>query len=232
MKKAVPPSRPAVAADDDEEEEEEQPVRPSKKKGESLIRGGWTDAQKQMDATSDFAQSLKLEEKGVLIKFLEDTSYANFRRHWIERSTKDGKSTRAYTCLGTVGKECPLCEVGDKPQAVAAYNVAQIGEDGQVLLKSWDCGPRLFNVLKGYANDIKTGPLTKNYFYVNKTGKRGTVQHNVAPVSRTALRDDYEIEPPSQEDLDALEKYTPEVIRLETTKTLREIAEEIADEYE
>jgi hypothetical protein len=216
--------------DDDDEPDEAPPakgVKPS-----TLIHGGWTDAQRQMDSTSSFAQTLKLEEKAVVIKFLDDTPYANFRRHWIERTTKEGKQLRAWICLQTIGKDCPLCEIGDRAQAVAAFNVAMIGDDGQLLLKSWDVGPRLFNVLKGYSNDPKIGPLTKGYFMVSKTGKKGTVQHNVSSVSRTALRDDFDIEPPEQHELDALPRYTPEVVEIPPVKTIRELAEELAAEYD
>jgi hypothetical protein len=236
VKKARQRLRDATPVEDDDEDDE--PPTPKKtgakapSSGADQIRGGWTDAQRQMDSTSSFAQSLKLEEKAVVIKFLEDTSYANFRRHWVDRTTKDGKTTRAYTCLQTVGKNCPLCEIGDRAQAVAAFNVALIGDDGQVLIKSWDVGPRLYNVLKGYANDPKIGPLSRGYFLVSKTGKKGTVQHNVSSVSRTALRDDYDIEPPEQYELDALTKYTPEIVEIPLPKDIRELAEELAAEYD
>lgn len=228
----------AIEPEDDTVEEEEstngdeEAVAKKKAPVDSPIRGGWTEGQKQMDSTSSFAQTLKLEEKSVVIKFLDDTPYANFRRHWVERSTKEGKTIRAYTCLQTVNKECPLCEVGDRAQAVAAFNVAVVGDDGQVLLKSWDCGPRLFNVLKAYANDPKIGPLTRGFFVVSKTGKRGTTQHNVSPVRPASLEEDYDIAPPQQSEFDALEKYTPSIVEIPQSKTLRELAEEIADEYE
>ena len=224
-----------VAEDDEEQDEEdEQPRKAAGRKttGESLIRGGWTEGQKQMDKGSSFAQALRLEEKAIVVKFLEDTPYANFRRHWIERSTKEGKQLRAWTCLDTIGKDCPLCEVGDRAQSVAAFNIAVVGDDGQVLLKSWDVGPRLFGVLKGYSNDPKIGPLTKGFFIASKTGKRGTVQHNVSPVSKSALREDYDIEPPTPDELTALGRYDPSIITIPSVKDLRELAEEIADDYE
>ena len=135
----------------------------------SEIKGGWTEGDKQMASTSSYAQTLKLEEKAQVIKFLDDTPYANFRRHWIERTTKDsGKTIRAYGCPKTVGKECPLCDAGDRPQAVAAFNIVIVGDDDNLVLKSWDVGPRLFQVLKGYANDPKIGPLTKGFFIASQ----------------------------------------------------------------
>jgi|SRR5580765_3493208 hypothetical protein len=234
VRRIVPKDRltDAVEPDEDGDEVPRKPIKKAAAAGESKVRGGWTEGQRTMDSTSSFAQTLKLEEKSVIIKFLDDTPYANFKRHWIERSTKEGKSVRAYTCPTTIQEDCPLCEVGDRAQAVAAFNVALVGDDGQVLIKSWDVGPRLFNVLKAYANDPKVGPLTKGYFIASKTGKRGTVQHNVSPVSRTALREDYDIEIPAQEDFDRLVKYTPEIVDFTPKKTLRELAEELADEYE
>jgi hypothetical protein len=220
----------AIEPEDDDGDTISAPSMKSASNGDA-IRGGWTDAQKQMDSTSSFAQTLKLEEKSTFLKFLDDLPYANFRRHWIERSTKEGKTLRAYTCLKTVDKDCPLCDGGDRASAVAAFNVALIGDDGQLLLKSWDCGPRLFNVLKGYANDPKIGPLSRGYFMVSKTGKRGTTQHNVSPVRASSLEEDYDITPPSQEDIEALgkNKYGPEIIEIPTVKTLREVAAELDD---
>lgn len=236
------PTRPAPAPireeEPDEQPEDEVAERIGKagKRSNGVegngIRGGYTEADKQMAKGSSFAQSLKLEEKSVFIKFLEDAPYANFRRHWIERNTKDGKQLRAWTCLDTIDKECPLCEVGDRAQSVAAYNVVIVGDDGQVIHKSWDVGPRLYQVLKGYMNDPKIGPLTKGFFVASKTGKRGTVQHNVSPISKTALIDDYGMEPPTADELAAVKKYTPEIIQIPATKDLRELAEEIADDYE
>ena len=228
-----------VEDDDIDEDEDEAPPKARSRSvtpddnGDSEIKGGWLDGQKQMEATSSWASALKLEEKVVFLKFLEDTPYANFRRHWVERTNKEGKTLRAYGCPKTVNKPCPLCEVGDRAQAVSAFNVAVLGEnEDEVLLKSWDVGPRLFAVLKGYANDPKIGPLSKGFFTASKTGKRGTVQHNVAPVSRSALEEDYDMAPPSQAALDKLERYTPKIIEIAKQKDLRELAEEMSDEYE
>ena len=75
-------------------------------------------ARQVIDSTSSFAQAFKLTEQIQVIKFLEDDSYANYTRHWIERMTPTGRANRSYNCLDNWGKPCPLCEVGDKPQAV------------------------------------------------------------------------------------------------------------------
>ena len=242
----MPSKRPIRTPDpepEDSVEEEEQetetppPAKRAASDGEKLVpRSGWTDAQKQMDSTSDYAQTFKPDENTQFVKFLDDIPYANFKRHWIERaSTTPGRrNVRAYTCLATFdGKECPLCKIGEKPQAVAAFNIAIVGDDGQLLLKSWDTQPRIYNVLKAYANDTKIAPLTRGFFMVSKSGaggRGGTVQYNISPIRASSMEEDYDMTVPSAAEFDALVKYTPEIITVPTVKELRDLANELADE--
>ena len=218
---------------EDDEEEETLVVAPagsSDDEGADLsIRGGWTEAQKTMDSSSDYAQVLKLESNIQLIKFTDDQPYANYRRHWVDRMTAKGPAKRAYTCLETVGKTCPLCAIADRPQAVSAFNVVLVGDDGQVLLKTWDVGARLFNVLKSYANDPKIGPLSKGYFAVSKSGSKQNTQINVIPVRENALLEDYDIAPPTAAEIKAAGKYDSSIIQVTKKSDLEEIAQEISD---
>ena len=195
--------------------------------GEDLgIQPGWTAGQETMDSTSSFAQSFKPDEKTAIIKFLDDQPYASFRRHWVESTNRENgqRIVRAYTCPKTRKTGCPLCDAGDKPQAVSAFNIAIVGDDGQVIRKSWDTGARLFNVLKSYANDPKIAPLTRNFFMVSKTGKKGTVQYNVSPVRASALEEDYDMPVPDQADFDRLEKYDSSIVEVAPMRKLREAA--------
>lgn len=239
-----PVRRMGTAAPVDEDEapaEDGEEARPTKRVSrptsqpegtENMLHRGWSAGQKEFDSTSNYAQALKLDEKGVVIKFLEDDPYASFRRHWIERTGPNGRVTRAYLCLKSIGEDCPLCEAGDKPQAVSAFNVAILGDDGQVTPKSWDVGVRLFKVLEGYAHNQKIAPLTKGYFLVNKTGQKQNVQYNVIPVSARTLTEEHEIDPPSQAALDKVERYTADIIERPKRKDLDEIAAEIQDDYD
>lgn len=198
---------------------------------DSEIRGGWSAGQQVMNSTSSFAAAFIPEEKSQIIKFMEDQPYSNYTRHWIERSGPTGRTRRSYNCLGNWKKDCPLCEAGDKPQAVSAFNVALIGDDGVPTILSWDCGPKIFNVLKGYANDPKVAPLTKGFFLVSRTGKKGTVNHQITPVKAHSLEEDYEITPPTQRELDRLKLWGPDIVQPPKRSELEEVAEEIADEY-
>lgn len=211
----------SAPVEQDEAEESSSDVAP--------IRGGWTEGQKTMDSASDYAQVLKLESNIQIIKFIDDQPYANYRRHWVDRMTTKGPQKRAYTCLETVGKSCPLCAIADRPQAVSAFNVALIGDDGQVMLKTWDVGARLFNVLKAYANDPKIGPLSRGYFAVSKTGVKQNTQVNVIPVRESALSEDYEITPPTAAEIKTAGKYDSSIIQIPKKSDLDEIAQEISD---
>lgn len=193
------------------------------------IHAGWTAGQKVMDSSSDYAQVLKLDAQIQIIKFLEDQPYANYRRHWVDRMTQKGPSKRAYVCLETVGKSCPLCAIGDRPQAVSAFNVALLGDDGQLLLKTWDVGARLFNVLRAFAMDPKVGPLSRGFFAVNKTGARQNVQYNVIPVKEGSLSEDYDIVPPGPAEISRCGVYDASILQIPKRSELEEIAQELSD---
>lgn len=225
MKKA--PSQPIT---DEQVVEEEEELDQEVSLADAVpIHSGWTAGQKVMDSSSDYAQILKLESNIQIIKFVEDQPYANYRRHWVDRMTAKGPQKRAYTCLETVGKSCPLCAIGDRPQAVSAFNTVVVGDDGQVMLKTWDVGARVFNVLKAYSNDPKIGPLSKGYFAVSKTGAKQNTQINVIPVRESALLEDYEITPPTEAEIRAAGKYDSSIIQIPKLSDLSEVAQEISD---
>jgi hypothetical protein len=202
------------------------------------MRGGWTAGRQQAQATSDYAQSFKPEAKSQIVRFLDDAPYVNFQRHWIERQGANGLVNRPYVCPGTVGRPCPICSLGDKPQAVSSFNIALIGDDGVPMLMTWDLGVKLFNVLGGFHDDPKIGPLTRGYFAVSKSSagsgsrKGGTTQTNVIPVKPTSLAEEWGVQAPSQAELDAIGRYTADVVKLPKKGELEEIAEELASEYD
>jgi hypothetical protein len=194
------------------------------------VLGGWSQAQREMDATSTYAQALKPDTNVQIIKVLDDQPYANYRRHWVERTGENGSYKRPYVCLQTVGKPCPLCDIGDRPQAVSAFNVALFGDQNQIDLKTWDVGGKLFTTLKGFHADPKVGPLTKGFFAVNKTqGGKGKTSNNAWPISVSTAREDYNIDP-SPETLKAVPRYDASIIDIPSVKELQEIAAEMSDE--
>ena len=232
--------RPARPADEAAPEERSRPSRPEETDEDTdalpvpSFRGGWSAGKQQAEATSDYAQAFKPEQSTQIIKFLEDAPYVNYRRHWVERNGQNGRVKRPYVCPQTVGKPCPLCNIGEKPQAVSSFNVALIGDDGVPILKTWDVGIKLFNVLAGYHEDPKVGPLTRGYFGVTQTaakGKNGTAQTNVNPIKPSSL-EDYDTVAPSDAELEAIGRYAADVVKLPKRGELEEIAAEFASDYD
>ena len=220
----------APADDDDDGDEDETPIPPR-----GNLKGGWGEGKREQEASVPWAATFRPDKTSTLIKFLDDEPYASFRRHWIETVSREGgKTNRPYTCLQSVKKECPLCKAGDRPSAVSAFNIVLLDTKGDLTLKSWDAGARLFQVLSGYATDPKIGPLTRHYFLVNKTGEKATTQYNVSSVRASALEEDYDIPVPTEDDLAeiAKTKYTPEIVAIPTAKQMRELADAISDEYD
>lgn len=223
----VPPRKkaaaPAAPVQDDDDDDEEQPTM--------QIRRGNSAARQVIDSSSSFAKAFMLTEQVQVIKFLEDDAYASYKRHWIERMTPTGRANRSFNCLGNWGLTCPLCEAGDKAQAVAAFNVALIGDDGVPVLKTFDCGPKLFGIVDNYTRDPKVAPLTKGYFLASRSGKKGTVNYQIVPIKAHSLSDDYDIDAPSDVELKSIGLYDASIITRPKKKDLEDIAAEIADEY-
>lgn len=196
--------------------------------GNGLIRSGWSAGQQEMDKSATYAQAFKPDANFQIIRFLEDAPYANYRRHWIERMTSEGVKKRPYTCLESTGNKCPLCDIGDKPQAVSSFNVALIGDDGVPMLKSWDVGSRVFGTLKAFSNDPMVGALSKGYWAVSKTGKGGNTQYNVLPKTEADLRNQGFVIP-TEEAVARIGVYDPSIITIPSYNDLSEVAQEIQD---
>lgn len=202
--------RPAAVTSDFVEPVEEDDIRPTRK-----VLGGWAAAQAQAQADSPYAQNLRLSQEQVLIKFLDDEPFANFRRHWVDR--------KPWNCLEVVGVDCPLCDIGHRASPTSAFNVARMDDEHKLYLNAWDVTPKYLNVLKSFATDPKTGPLTKHFFYVNKVGVGTSSQTNIVPVRASTLLEDG-IPIPSPEELAAIGRYDATIIKFPKRRDLAEIA--------
>jgi hypothetical protein len=224
--------------EDDDDEEEERPARGVKSaarkasrdgddderpKRPSGVRKGWGGARRTKEMSSDFPEELKVTEEAVLVKFLEDEPFASYRQHWIEREGK-----KSFTCLED---DCPLCDIGDRPAGRYAFNVLLLSE-GEPTNKVWVVGNRLEGTLENYAKDKKTGPLTRLYWSVSRTGKGSNTQHNISPVKERDLPEDWDVE---ALDDDVIAKYAKQCwddssVSVQTRKQMQAIADEVSDE--
>lgn len=194
-----------------------------------VIKRGWGAAEQMRSADSPFAQRLKVDENEQLIKFLEDEPYTSFRVHWLER-----KGQKSFTCLSDIDTAgCPLCDAGDRPSLRVAFNVALISLDGdEPVVRSYEIGPRVIDQLKNFHTDPRTGPLSKHYWAIKRTGKGTTSATSLQVVRERDLNDDWSIDPLTQDQLNALSKqvYDASIVPIPARKTLLTIAaEELSD---
>lgn len=246
----TPPSKPnggvskRVAPRAEPDYEDDDDVRPTMgsgtsrhvdpvEEGDEEIRAGWGASQETIDSTSQYAQAFRPTKETQIIKILDAKPYASFRRHWVDRV---GVGKRAYVCFQSIGKDCPLCDVGDKPGAVTAFNIAVCSDDGQAALKTWDCGVKLTGQLKTYNTDPKIGPLDKGtlYFAVSKTEatQRQQVTTMVNPVRARDLQEDWGVPPLDDNEMEKLlgKRYTADIITMPTRRELDEVAAEMTGE--
>jgi hypothetical protein len=190
-----------------------------------VIKRGWGYAEQVKNAASGFAQTLKVTSDPQVIKFLEDDPYTSYRQHWLERNGQ-----KSFVCIADLDpKGCPLCDAGDRAAARFAFNVALIPDDGgDAVLKSYEVGTRIIDSLKIFHQDPRQGPLPKNYWAVSKTGTKGTSQTNHQMVRERDLKDEWEIDPLTDEQIALLKKsaYSASIVTIPNRKDLLALAAE------
>lgn len=206
---------------DDDEQEVPTPQAP---KARTLVRGGWGSVDAVKNADSPFAQRLKVADEPSIIKFLNDEPYASWRQHWVER-----QGQKSFVCISDFDERgCPLCDSGDRPSVRIAFNVALLLPNEEPVLKSYEVGPRVIDQLKNFHTDPRTGPLSKHYWAVSKTGKGATT------ATSHQLVKDRDLEEWGITALDEIviktlvgKSYTADIISIPTRKDLTEIANEL-----
>jgi len=181
------------AREDAEEEENLETRRPQK----SSLRKGWKGYQETKAKATDYAEELRVTDDADLIKFLEDEPFAVYRQHWIE--TPVGTKKKSWTCLED---PCPMCDIGDRPRQLTAFNIVHLTTGGAPENKIIVLGNKAAGQLKNYAEDEKTGPLTRLYYSVSRSGKGQSSAYNWRPVKDRDLDEDWQIEPLSDDELD------------------------------
>ena len=189
-----------------------------------VIKRGWGNVEQTKQADSPYAQRLKIDDKPVIIKFLEDEPYTTYRQHWIER-----QGQKSFTCIADMHpKGCPLCDAGHRPSARFAFNVALLSEDGDTTIKSYEVGPRVIDSLKNFHQDPRQGPLPKHYWAISRSGKGPTSQTNHQMVRDRDLEEEWNITPLTEDGLEQIKKqaYDASIVPIPNRETLVGIAAE------
>ena len=206
-----PKRRKVVEAEPDEEE------RPMKS---SVVQTGWKAAKEvASDQGGDWVNDFKWTEEQQLVKFLTDEPMA-YRQHWLDRT--EGK--RGHVCLGK--GECPLCDAGVTASAKYAFSVVNLSEDDpKVYLLV--VGVRVLQQLEAHHQNPKTGPLTKGFWALSRTGKRQKTVHDVQFVKERDLAEDWSLDPEEIDELlDSMEPATEDDITVTPAEELEAILSE------
>lgn len=222
------PRRSRRSADEDDDEAED--IKALKKNAARVLQRGWGNAEKVKTSDSMFAQNLKISEVEQLVKFLEDDPYISYRQHWFN----DRQGQKSFTCISDLHEEgCPLCAAGHRPSSRFAFNVALCTPGEEPLIRSYEFGSRVIDQIKNFHQNAKTGPITKHYWAISRTGKKGSTQVSHQVVKERDLLDEWGIEPLTEAQLKSLQKdcYTSDILYIPTRKKLVEIAaEELGDD--
>lgn len=192
-----------------------------------VIKRGWGNVDSVKQADSPYAQRLKIDEKPVVVKFLEDDPYSSFRMHWVER-----QGQKSFTCIADMHEQgCPLCDAGHRPNPRFAFNVALLNEDGDSVVRSYEVGPRVIDSLKNFHMDPRQGPLSKHYWAISRSGKGPTSQTNHQMVRDRDLEEEWNITPLTEEGIASLKSqaYDESIVPIPSRKTLVSIASEDFD---
>ena len=239
MKKALPTKKLAARAPiDDGNGPRPTKLRAAKKGGAArrrtvdasgLNKPGWGEGIDQNEFTRNFRPKADSE---TVIKFLEPLPYANVLIHWLdERDRPQGR--RSFPCLGDEG-DCPLCALGDSPNAEHRFNIIVIS-DVEPVHYSYTPSKTVYNKIKAFAQSPRTKPLPRRYYLLAREGSTKTnTRYELTDYRRDEdVIDDYpDYYLPSQDEIDAIEKYTQEDFEKEVVsfEELEEIAQEITGE--
>jgi len=195
---------------EDEAEETEAPRRRGGGGSMAAKGGAGWDAFKGLGSSKGAGRPdrLKLELDGppVLVKFLDDEPFAVYQRHWVQEMPKGKK--KSFVAPDN-DADNPLLAVGHEPETRVCFNVAVVwtesGEGvGKVLVLDAPAG--LAATLRDLNDHERKGPLSKEYFEIAMFRQNnGFTAYSVDFVKGRDLREEFEIDPLSDDDLDALE---------------------------
>lgn len=213
--------------DDDDEDDVDE---------DELLATGWSGANRiKKESPSDFAQDFAVPDEPTIIKFLEAEPVTSYHQHWCDWLPAGQKLS--HVCIKA---DCPVCDVGDKPQGRYCFNILDFTDPKHPQPAVWKVGIKVSNLIEKLSKQPKSGPLDRPdlYFEVYKSGggggKRsgGRVQTNLNAVKARDLQEDYDIKPLSDDQLEAFQKktYKPkDIIQVTPRKELERIADALED---
>jgi hypothetical protein len=175
--------------------------------------------------TGDF----KLTPDLLLSKFLEDEPFDSYAEHALFTELKDGQ--RIWMCIED---DCPICNTGHKPRAVALWNIIAIPEEGEPHLEVLKAGPMLSKEIEKKAA-LKTGPMTKEYYALAQPDQEknsGPIGPIVEVVRERDVKDEWKFDPFTDKELDEFFADRPDpktYVQFPKRSELKEVARKLRD---
>jgi len=207
-----------------EKNEEVDTPPPAESTSRKLLRGGWSQVDALKSADSQFAQRLKVSEEVQVIKFLGDEPFAAWHQHWVER-----EGQKSFICIRELeDRGCPICETGNRPSQRIAFNVVLLTPNDKPVNRSFEVGPRVVDQLRNLNKAPQTGPLSKHYWAVSRSGKGATTSYNLQVIRERDLADEWAIAPIAEAEYSSLNdaKYDSSIMKVPTYAELLSIASE------
>lgn len=206
--------------------------------GTRRARRGFDSYDKTVDGLN--RTTLQVKDDSEVIVFLEDDMFHYALRHWIKFLDDNGQQvTRAEWCLQLEEDEdddvadCPLCNIGDRPKAVAFFNVVNLAQPGKVLV--WEASADPTNAIKKEYNKLlKRGKHLNDdgvYWVVSREkGRNGFYTYSVDMVLEDELATEWpKLKPigPTQREALRARMYDEEYVNLKDRQELLEFADSL-----
>jgi len=203
---------------------DERPAAASAPSASTGVGSGWADADAQNAPTGgDFPIEFKHSEQYQLLKFIDKSGpFATYSQHFLKQKTE---GRRSYVCTGP---NCPLCvKLQDRPERKTAFSVV-VFVDGTPQRQMLIASPRLYKTLHA-AEFSPQGPLNKNFWSINRTGKMQSTQYTLLSVKSRDLGEDWGLNPEEVEaQLAEFEPFTSDSIKTHTVAELLDVAEALS----
>jgi hypothetical protein len=199
----------------------------------ALNKPGWGEGIDQNEFVRSFRPKADSE---TVLKFLDPLPYANVLIHWLDEKDRP-QGRRSFPCLGDGGPDpeaCPLCALGDSPNAEHRLNI-MILSDNEPVHYSFTPSKTIYNKIKAFAQSPRTKPLPRRYYLLTREGSTKTnTRYELTDYRRDEdVNDDYpDYYMPSEDEIAAIEKFTQEDFEREVVEydELLAVAREITGE--
>lgn len=216
--------------EEDNFQKDDEPTTAPVRKKPRVSAAGWGQfekAQKVASGNKSFLARWKprVGEDEVLLKFLDDEPFGSYALHWVDEL--QGK--KGWACLRSLpeDQDCPLCDVGNSARARALLRVLVF--DGRPEVRVLEAGPMLGRDLAKRA-ESRHGPLSRHYWAVSAVaagadGKSGVVTYDLQVVREDEIEEDWDITPPTREELEKYGEKTFELGDVESIPSQKELAD-------